>query len=301
MATSLSGSVAEYLDHLSAEKGSSPHTLAAYRTDLNQYVRFCGSHDITEIGQIRSADVSAFVVELRSSPRSLAATSVARYLAAIRGLHEFAVAEREVASNVAAEVRPPVAALRLPHALPVSDVTRLLDTPGADATGLRTAAVLEFLYGSGCRVSEAVGCDLDDLDLTRHSVRLFGKGRKERVVPLGSHAVAALEAYLVRIRPGQAEKTGSPAVFLNNRGGRLTRQSMWNILKQAAAQAELPADTHPHTLRHSFATHLLQGGADIRVVQELLGHASVTTTQIYTQVTIEHLREVFLTSHPRAK
>ncbi|MCH9815062.1 MAG: site-specific tyrosine recombinase XerD [Actinomycetia bacterium] len=301
MAAGLSDTVTEYLDHLAAERGSSQHTLAAYRSDLSKYVIFCESREISELGQIRQADISDFVIDLRSSDAQLAASSVARSLAAIRGLHGFAVAERYVGHNVASEVRPPASPLRLPHALPVSDITRLLNAAGTDDTGLRATAVLEFMYGSGCRVSEAVGCDLDDLDLTGHAARLFGKGRKERVVPLGSHAVAALEAYLVRVRPAQAQKSGSPAVFLNNRGGRLTRQSMWNIIKQAATKADLPADTHPHTLRHSFATHLLEGGADIRVVQELLGHASVTTTQIYTQVTIEHLREVFLTTHPRAK
>jgi integrase/recombinase XerD len=301
MTTKLSDAVAEYLDHLSAEKGSSPNTLAAYRSDLEKYESFCQERDKTELAAINESDVSAFVVDLRSQQNDLAPSSVARSLAAVRGLHGFAVKERLVGVNVAVEIRPPAAGLRLPHALAISEITRLLQTPGSDAVGLRTAALMEFLYGSGCRVSEAVGCDVDDLDLSGHSVRLFGKGRKERVVPLGTHAVNALEAYLVRIRPTQAAKKGSPAVFLNNRGGRLTRQSVWNTMKVAAEKADLPPDTHPHTLRHSFATHLLQGGADIRVVQELLGHASVTTTQIYTQVTIEHLREVFLTTHPRAK
>jgi integrase/recombinase XerD len=176
-----------------------------------------------------------------------------------------------------------------------------LDSPGDDLVGLRDQALLDLLYGSGCRVSEAMNCDVDDLYLSDRAVRLFGKGRKERMVPIGTHAVAAIDAYLIRARPSLAEKQGSAAVFLNNRGGRLSRQSAWTTIKRAAAKANLDSDTHPHTLRHSFATHLLEGGADIRVVQELLGHSSVTTTQIYTKVTIEHLRAVYATTHPRAR
>lgn len=291
----------DYLDHLSAERGASKHTLLAYRSDLHRYARFCAERSRTHLGDVREADVSEFLVSLRQGDVPLADSSAARTITAVRGLHAFALREGIVRVNTADEVKPPMPPLRLPGAMTVDEVARLLEAPGDDPTGLRDRALLELLYGSGCRVSEAMNCDVDDLHLPERAVRLFGKGRKERVVPMGSHCAAALEAYLVRVRPGLAEKRGGAAVFLNNRGGRLSRQSAWACVKRAAAKAHLTEEIHPHTLRHSFATHLLEGGADIRVVQELLGHASVTTTQIYTKVTIDHLREVYATSHPRAK
>lgn len=296
----LEATVGDYLNHLSAERGASSHTLLAYRGDLLRYARFCSDRSRASLGEVRETDVSDFLVSLRKGDVPLAEASAARSITAVRGLHSFALREGTVPSNVAEGIKPPQPPLRLPEAMTIDDVARLLDAPGDDPTGLRDRALLELLYGSGCRVSEAMNCDVDDLHLPERAVRLFGKGRKERVVPIGSHAVAALDAYLVRVRPGLAEKRGEAAVFLNNRGGRLSRQTAWAIIKRTAAKANLPDDTHPHTLRHSFATHLLEGGADIRVVQELLGHASVTTTQIYTKVTIEHLREVYATSHPRA-
>lgn len=293
-------SVADYLDYLSAERGASMHTLRAYRSDLRRYVSFCSRRSITSLGEVRETDVSEFLMSLRQGDRALADASSARSIAAVRGLHSFAMRDGIISSNVAEGVKPPQPPLRLPEAMAIDEVVRLLNAPGSDPTGLRDRALLELLYGSGCRVSEAMNCDLDDIHLRERAVRLLGKGRKERVVPIGSHAVAALEAYLVRVRPSLAKTGSEPAVFLNNRGGRLSRQSAWAVVKRAAAKADLPDKTHPHTLRHSFATHLLEGGADIRVVQELLGHSSVTTTQIYTKVTIEHLREVYATSHPRA-
>lgn len=296
----LEATVGDYLDHLSAERDASGHTLLAYRGDLRRYANFCSDRSRASLSDVRETDVSDFLVSLRQGDAPLADASAARSITAVRGLHSFALRESIVSSNVAEGIKPPQPPLRLPDAMAIDDVARLLDAPGDDPIGLRDRALLELLYGSGCRVSEAMNCDVDDLHLRERSVRLFGKGRKERVVPIGSHAAAALDAYLVRVRPGLAEKRGEAAVFLNNRGGRLSRQSAWSVIKRAAARAHLPDDTHPHTLRHSFATHLLEGGADIRVVQELLGHASVTTTQIYTKVTIEHLREVYATSHPRA-
>ncbi len=297
----LEATVGDYLDHLSAEVGASKNTLLAYRSDLVRYTNFCSDRSRTHLSSVTETDVSEFLVSLRQSEVPLAEASAARTIAAVRGLHSFAFREGMVRSNVADRIKPPQPPLRLPEAMAIEDVTSLLDAPGNDPTGLRDRALLELLYGSGCRVSEAMNCDVDDLNLRDRSVRLFGKGRKERVVPIGSHAAAALDAYLVRVRPGLAEKRGGAALFLNNQGGRLSRQSAWAAIKRAAAKANLPDSTHPHTLRHSFATHLLEGGADIRVVQELLGHASVTTTQIYTKVTIDHLREVYATSHPRAR
>jgi integrase/recombinase XerD len=212
-------------------------------------------------------------------------------------------------------MRPPVPPRRLPRAIGVSEVERLLDATGSGdgpggAAQLRDRALLELLYGTGARISEAVGLDVDDLGLqapaaaTGSLLRLTGKGGKDRIVPLGSYARRSLEAYLVRGRPVLAAAarrvSASPAVFLNARGGRLTRQGAWGVLKAAAGRAGMPP-VSPHTLRHSFATHLLDGGADVRVVQELLGHASVTTTQVYTLVTVDKLREVYAAAHPRAR
>jgi integrase/recombinase XerD len=212
-----------------------------------------------------------------------------------------------------AAVRPPAPARRLPKALPLAEVERILEAAGAPGTALalRDRALLELLYGTGARISEAVGLDVDDLDLGgdmggdmgEGTVLLRGKGGKERLVPVGSFARAALDAYLVRARGQLARQQagrGVPAVFLNARGGRLSRQSAWTVLVRAAERAGVRAEVSPHTLRHSFATHLLDGGADVRVVQELLGHASVTTTQVYTLVTVDRLREVYATAHPRA-
>ena len=234
---------------------------------------------------------------------ALGAGSAARTLVAVRGFHRFAVREGLTPVDPAAPVKPPAPAKRLPKALPLSDVEALLEAAGSAGTALalRDRALLELLYGTGARISEAVGLDVDDLDLDEAVVRLVGKGSKERRVPLGSYAAEACSAYLVRGRPELvAAGRGAPAVFLNARGGRLSRQSAWSVLVRAAERAGLASAVSPHTLRHSFATHLLDGGADVRVVQELLGHASVTTTQIYTLVTVDRLREVYATAHPRA-
>ena len=225
-------------------------------------------------------------------------------MVAVRGFHKFAVRDGIVPTDPAAAVKPPTPAKRLPKALPLADVEAILEAAGAAGTtlALRDRALLEVLYGTGARISEAIGLDVDDLDLTDGTVRLRGKGSKERIVPVGSYARAAVEAYLVRGRPELvATGSGTPALFLNARGGRLSRQSAWTVLVKAADRAGVTRDVSPHTMRHSFATHLLDGGADVRVVQELLGHASVTTTQVYTLVTVDNLREVFATAHPRAR
>ncbi|GAB1511174.1 site-specific tyrosine recombinase XerD [Actinophytocola sp. KF-1] len=255
------------------------------------------------LGAVSEAHVSAFLAVLREGSDDhppLAASSAARALVAVRGLHKFAVREGIVDLDPAREVKPPSTPRRLPKALPVDDVLRLLEAPAPDA--LRDRALLEVLYSTGARISEAVGLDLDDIDTAERTVLLDGKGGKQRLVPIGRPALDALDAYLVRARPALAAAgRGTPAVFLNVRGGRLSRQSAWQTLKVAAERAGLTASVSPHTLRHSFATHLLEGGADVRVVQELLGHASVTTTQIYTLVTVTTLREVYATAHPRAR
>jgi integrase/recombinase XerD len=221
----------------------------------------------------------------------------------VRGFHKFTVREGLAQNDPAAGVRPPASAKRLPKALPLSDIEAILEAAGAPGTtlALRDRALLELLYSTGARISEAVGLDVDDLDPEEGTVLLRGKGGKERMVPVGSYAREAVDGYLVRGRPNLAATGhGTPALFLNARGGRLSRQSAWAVLAKAAERAGVTAEVSPHTLRHSFATHLLDGGADVRVVQELLGHASVTTTQVYTLVTVDSLREVYATAHPRA-
>jgi integrase/recombinase XerD len=297
------GDVVEaFLHHLAVERGSAANTLRAYRTDLARYLEHLSARGIDDLAGVAEADVAAFVPALRSGPAGLAASSAARALAAVRGLHRFAVRDGLVPDDVAREVAPPTLPARLPRVLTVDDVEQLLaGCIGDGPTALRGRTLLELLYSTGARISEAVGLDLDDLDTTQRTVLLRGKGGKQRIVPVGRPALAAVEAYLVRARPALAARgRGSPALLLNTRGARLSRQSAWHVLRGAADAAGLTADVSPHTLRHCFATHLLAGGADVRVVQELLGHASVTTTQVYTHVTVDTLREVYATSHPRA-
>jgi integrase/recombinase XerD len=298
----LADALTRYLDHLAVERGSARHTLDSYARDLRRYLHHLADRGVRDLAEIGERHVGAFLAALRAGTAErppLAASSAARALVAVRGLHRFAALEGMVATDPARAVKPPSPPLRLPKALPVDDVLRLLDVPGDDPRSLRTRALLELLYSTGARISEAVGLDLDDVDAADRTVRLAGKGGKQRLVPVGRPALAALDAYLVRARPTFAVRA-SPAVFVNPRGGRLSRQSAWQAVQQAADRARLTGAVSPHTLRHSFATHLLEGGADVRVVQELLGHASVTTTQIYTLVTVTTLREVYATSHPRA-
>jgi integrase/recombinase XerD len=302
--------VRTYLDHLVVERGVADNTLKSYRRDLRRYAGWLADQGIERLDGVREATVTGFLMALREGDAdhpSLSAASAGRTVVAVRGFHRFAVREGLTPVDPSAAVHPPAPAKRLPKALPLADIERILDAAGAPGTALalRDRGLLEVLYGTGARISEAVGLDLDDLDLHQDAVLLRGKGSKERLVPLGSYARAALEAYLVRSRPVLAAELGPsaqavPAMFLNARGGRLSRQSAWTVLARAADRAGVPAEVSPHTLRHSFATHLLDGGADVRVVQELLGHASVTTTQVYTLVTVDRLREVYATAHPRA-
>jgi integrase/recombinase XerD len=298
--------VRSYLDHLAVERGSSANTLAAYRRDLNRYLDYLAARSVDSVADVDALTVSGFLAHLREGDDAhpgLSAASVARAIAAVRGLHRFALDDGLVAVDVARDVRPGAPPRRLPKAIPVEDVERLLDAAGYARTAIavRDRALLELLYGTGARISEAVGLDVDDLDLTDNTVLLTGKGDKQRRVPVGSYAAKALSAYLVQSRPSLAAAgVGSSRLFLNARGGSLSRQSAWVVLRTAAERAGLAAGISPHTLRHSFATHLLEGGADVRVVQELLGHASIMTTQIYTLVTVDRLREVYAGAHPRA-
>jgi len=295
-----------YLDHLAIERGLARNTVSAYRRDLSRYSAHLAQQGRDSLTDVTESDVSAFLAALRlgdEAHASLAAASAARAVVAVRGLHRFAVREGWVLDDVAAGVRPPAPPRRLPKAIPVDAVEALLEEANLDdePRSLRDKALLELLYGTGARISEAVGLAVDDVDRGSGTIRVTGKGSKQRIVPIGTYALAAVDAYLVRGRPTlAAQGRGLSALFLNARGGRLSRQSAWTILRTVADRAGITEELSPHTLRHSFATHLLDGGADVRVVQELLGHASVTTTQVYTLVTVDRLREVYAASHPRA-
>ncbi|GAA4888858.1 site-specific tyrosine recombinase XerD [Tessaracoccus lubricantis] len=295
----------DYLNHVRAERGLATNTVAAYRRDLARYLGFLEARGIRSVGEVTPVEITEFIRELSAGQ---ARSSVARHVVSVRTFHQFCAEEGLAPSNPAAEVSPPKLEQRLPKALSVDEVSRILDAPDrTEVTGLRDAALLELLYGTGARVSEVCGLDVDDVTAALSDpdggIRLLGKGGKDRVVPLGSYAAKAVSAYLVRARPAlaQAARRHTPALLLNQRGARLSRQSAWAVLQRAAEGAGIDADVSPHSLRHSFATHLLDGGADLRVVQELLGHSSVATTQIYTLVTIEHLREVHAAAHPRAR
>jgi len=300
-----------YLQYLVVERGLAGNTVQSYDRDLRRYAGFLTARGRGGIAEVTELDVAEFRGALATGDEQhppLAVSSVGRAVVAVRGLHAFALREGLAGADPARLVTPPAPAKRLPKAISVDAVEAILDAAGStddpDPRVLRDRALLEFLYGTGARISEATGLDVDDLDHLAQdpAVLLTGKGSKQRYVPVGRYAVRALDAYLVRARPalaGRAARKASPAVFLNARGGRLTRQGAWGILREAAARAGKP-EVSPHTLRHSFATHLLDGGADIRVVQELLGHASVTTTQVYTLITVDKLREVYAAAHPRA-
>ena len=305
--------VRTYLDHLVVERGLAANSVTSYRRDLRRYLGYLDGIGVHSLDEITEQTVSGFLMALREGDREhqpLSATSAGRTVVAVRGFHRFAVKDGLAAHDPSAGVRPPTPAKRLPKAIPLADVERLLEAAGSAGTALalRDRALLEMLYGTGARISEAVGLDVDDLELedpAGSSVLLRGKGSKERIVPVGRFAREAVQAYVVRGRqalleagPGGATVQG--AMFLNARGGRLSRQSAWTVIVKAAERAGVTAEVSPHTLRHSFATHLLEGGADVRVVQELLGHASVTTTQVYTLVTVDSLREVYAAAHPRA-
>ncbi len=290
----------EYLNHLIVERGLSKNTIAAYRRDVE---RFISEGDVPDLTQVSGGDLEAFIA--RSRARGLAESSVARSVVAVRNAVEFTCKESKTLNQIK-DVKPPKIKMRLPKALSISEIDSLLITaksPG-NPDAIRESAILELLYGTGARISEVVSLNVGDVIKFDggevSSLRLTGKGGKTRVVPVGRYAREALDQYLVRVRPGLVSKDRE-ALFLNDRGGRLSRQSMWTIVSQTAKRANISVDVSPHSLRHSYATHLLDGGADVRVVQELLGHSSVTTTQIYTLVTIDKLRESYSSAHPRAR
>jgi integrase/recombinase XerD len=293
--------VSRFLRHVAVERGLSDNTLAAYRHDLARYGAHLSAQGRTEVADVTAADVRGFLALIRGEDGA-AASSAARMLSTVRGLHRFLVEDGIVPEDVAHETSPPKLPMRLPKAISIDDMTRLIEaTDGDDPVRIRDRALVELLYATGTRVSEAVGLDVDDMG-TGELIRVLGKGGKQRLVPVGGYARTAVDTYLTRVRPEFAQRGPStPALFLGPRGARLSRQGAWLVIQAAAERAGLSAHVSPHTFRHSFATHLLQGGADVRVVQELLGHASVATTQLYTLVTADALRDVYTTSHPRAR
>ena len=306
MRDAVTSQIERFLDHLTVERGLSRHTIAAYRRDLARYAEFLRRRRVSDPTAVTTRNVTAHIAGVSSSTHGdgvpYRATSVVRALSSIRAFHRFLMREGVADVDPTAGVIRPRLPRRLPRPLSVDDVGKILAQPGrSTAQGIRDRAVLETLYGAGLRVSELVGLDVDDVDLEDGRVRVLGKGSKERDVPLGRYARDAIAAYLTRVRPETATARSRSALFLNLRGGRLTRQGCTGILERHAAAARIQARVSPHTLRHSFATHLLEGGADVRVVQELLGHASVATTQVYTLVSKEHLREVYFSAHPRAR
>jgi integrase/recombinase XerD len=295
--------ISEYLGYLSVERGASPHTIAAYGRDLRDYEEFLSARGVGDLRVVSRDDITAFVADLRT--RVLAPSTIERRVASLKGFHKFLVREGITDNHPTARLPLPKVPQRLPGAVSIDDIDRLLGQPFPDSpSGMRDRAILETLYGCGLRVSELVGLDLADVDLAQGFVRVFGKGGKERLVPVAGMASHALDAYLRHGRSRLGMKRSlrgedASAVFLNTRGGRLTRQAVFEIVRRYGGRVGL--ELHPHTLRHSFATHLLEGGADLSALQEMLGHADISTTQIYTHVDLRHIREEYLTTHPRAR
>ena len=306
MASGIGRQIERFLDHLSVERGLAPNTVAAYRRDLTRYAAFLKTRGVARLEHADERTVSAFVASLAGSVRDdgapYRASSVVRALSSVRSLYRYLLADGAVRADPTAGVHRPKIPRSLPRPLSAEDVERLLSGPAARTPAeLRDRAVLETLYGAGLRISELVGLDVDDLDLEEGSVRAFGKGSKERIVPLGRPAADALRRYLSRGRP-HLDRRHRPELFLNAQGGGLTRAGVFLVLRRLAEKAGLePERVHPHLLRHSFATHLLEGGADLRSVQEMLGHADLATTELYTHVSDRRRRELYFSAHPHAR
>ena len=298
--------IGDFLNYLKVEKGFSQNTIVAYRNDLNQLAGFiedeaAKSGSIPPWASFGRQSMLSYLLDLRQ--RNYATTTVARKVAAARSFFSFMVAEGIIKANPIQEVRSPKIGKSLPKPISFSQVRLLLEQPSKLSTpeAKRDKAMLELLYASGMRVSELVSLNLSDVDLEGGYVRCFGKGNKERVIPIYEQAVLAVKEYIGKTRPQLVHNDDERALFLNPRGDRLTRQGFWQKLKEYAKSANLEPEVTPHTLRHSFATHMLNGGADLRSVQELLGHANISTTQVYTHLTSEHIRRSYEQSHPRAK
>jgi len=300
--------LADFFNYLSIEKGLASNTISAYRLDIEKFFHYLSTNQLL-LEQVTPEHLSSYVAWLRGMENTefkIGESSIARNIISIRSYFTYLAKEHKF-NNPSSNFKPPKIGKRLPKALTIDQVMSMLNIAGSDLISSRDKALVELLYATGARVSELINLNTLDISTadtqagTTTTVKLKGKGGKERVVPIGSFAVAAVNDYLVRSRPSLLKVSTQKALFLNQRGGRLSRQSAWNLVAKAAERAGLSDQVTPHSMRHSFATHLLDGGADIRVVQELLGHSSVTTTQIYTLITIDHLRESYANAHPRSK
>jgi integrase/recombinase XerD len=300
--------LADFFNYLSIEKGLASNTISAYRLDIEKFFHYLSTNQLS-LEQVTPEHLSSYVAWLRGMENTefkIGESSIARNIISIRSYFTYLAKEHKF-NNPSSNFKPPKIGKRLPKALTIDQVMSMLNIVGSDLISSRDKALVELLYATGARVSELINLNTLDISTvdtevgTTTTVKLKGKGGKERVVPIGSYAVAAVNDYLVRSRPTLLKVSTQKALFLNQRGGRLSRQSAWNLVANTAERAGLSDQVTPHSMRHSFATHLLDGGADIRVVQELLGHSSVTTTQIYTLITIDHLRESYANAHPRSK
>ena len=300
--------LADFFNYLSIEKGLASNTISAYRLDIEKFFHYLSTNQLS-LEQVTPEHLSSYVAWLRGMENTefkIGESSIARNIISIRSYFTYLAKEHKF-NNPSSNFKPPKIGKRLPKALTIDQVMSMLNIAGTDLISSRDKALVELLYATGARVSELINLNILDISTadtqagTTTTVKLKGKGGKERVVPIGSFAVAAVNDYLVRSRPTLLKVSTQKALFLNQRGGRLSRQSAWNLVANTAERAGLSDQVTPHSMRHSFATHLLDGGADIRVVQELLGHSSVTTTQIYTLITIDHLRESYANAHPRSK
>jgi len=300
--------LADFFNYLSIEKGLASNTISAYRLDIEKFFHYLSTKQLS-LENVTPEQLSSYVAWLRGMENTefkIGESSIARNIISIRSYFTYLAKEHKF-NNPSSNFKPPKIGKRLPKALTIDQVMSMLNIAGTDLISSRDKALVELLYATGARVSELINLNTLDISTadtqagTTTTVKLKGKGGKERVVPIGSFAVAAVNDYLVRSRPTLLKVSTQKALFLNQRGGRLSRQSAWNLVAKAAERAGLSDLVTPHSMRHSFATHLLDGGADIRVVQELLGHSSVTTTQIYTLITIDHLRESYANAHPRSK
>ncbi len=288
-----------YMNYLAVEKGLSKNTLESYRRDLEKFIAFVSKHQISKPEEVDRDALNLFIADLKIKGR--ATSTISRGIASIRSFFNFLLQEGLIDTNPTLELESPKLEKKLPRVLTTGEIDRLLAQPLAgDNNGLRDKAMLELLYASGIRVSELVSLNISDFDPRVGFLRCSGKGMKERIVPIGTLAINSVNEYVIRSRPRLLKTNGETALFVNQHGNRLTRQGFWKILKKYARKTDIPGEITPHTLRHSFATHLLENGADLRSVQEMLGHSDISTTQIYTQITRRKIREVYDQTHPRA-
>lgn len=291
--------IEEFIYYLTVERGLAENTLESYARDLERYRAFLSKHGITKFAATNKTNVMAYLLHLQKQGK--ATSTISRHLASLKSFYQYLLREKHIEQDPTVNLESPKLQKKLPRVLSVEEVEILLNQPRLnEPAGSRDKAMLELLYATGIRVSELISLDLDHVNLEMGYVRCFGKGSKERIIPIGSLAKKYVEEYLHRGRVRLIKSKGETALFVNHHGRRMTRQGFWKIIKKYAREAGIKKDITPHTLRHSFATHLLENGADLRSVQEMLGHADITTTQIYTHLTRGRLREVYSKTHPRA-